>query len=84
MTTKTGLFGGIVGARQSRRTRFLGAALALATWGTLWTWAVAGVAAPLGATLRAGGTRPAAVAVPVAPAADVVSGPRIAAARCAC
>ncbi len=82
-TTRKELFGGIVEEGMGKRARFLGAALALLAWCSLWGWAVAGVAAPLGATLRAGRSGPAPWTAP-APGADVVSGPRIAPAPCAC
>lgn len=84
MTTGEALFGGIVNARRSSRSRLLGAALGLAAWTGLWAWALAGVAAPLGSTLRSGAGPVVPAALPVVPAADVVSRPPIAPAPCAC
>ncbi len=84
MATGETLFGGIVNARRSSRSRFLGPALGLAAWTALWAWTLAGVAAPLGATLRSGAGAVVPAAMPVVPAADIVSSPPIAPAPCAC
>ncbi len=84
MATGETLFGGIVNARRSSRSRFVGAALGLAAWAARWAWTVAGVTAPLGATLRSGAGPVVPAAMPIVPAADVVSRPPIAPAPCAC
>ncbi len=83
-TTGEGLFGEIVNGRRTPRARLLGAVLAVAAWASLWAWALGGVAAPLGAAVRAAGVPVAPPAAAARPAPDVVSAPPIAVAPCAC